>query len=153
MGQPYSYTNYDGGGEVEVGGFHPSIPERFRARYCNKAAEEYGNFKKLSLKDQVAQYSRILEELERDRIAKEEAAAAAKRAAEEAARVAREQKNAAINNLLDKYGYDSIEARILNEKIKQSARNAALTRAYGAETIAAEKPNKNFFQRLFGGRK
>ena len=132
LGKHYSRTEYDGGGEVEIGGFYPDIPWEFRTRYGSKAGEEYGVFKKLGTRDQIGKLSRILEELELERIAKEDAAAAAKRAAEEAARVAREQKDAAINKLLDQYGYDVPKPAEVppNEKI----------------TIK----KRNFFQRLFG---
>ena len=127
LGKHYSRTEYDGGGEVEIGGFYPDTPWEFRTRYGNNAKDEYAMFKKLNLREQIGKLSRILEELELDRIAKEDAAAAAKRAAEEAARVAREQKTAAIDKLLDQYGYDVPKP---------------------AEIPPAEK--RNFFQRLFG---
>jgi len=106
LGKHYEYTNLCGGCEETVGGWYPDQPQIFRTLYGEKAKEEYDKFKKLSFEDQLAQYSEMLEKFELDSIAKqkEKAMKAAEKA--KAAATAEEQKETALNNLLEKYGYE-----------------------------------------------
>ena len=112
LGKHYEYTNLCGGCEETVGGWYPDQPQIFRTLYGEKAKQEYDKFKKLSFEDQLAQYSEMLEKVELDNIAKqkEEAIEAAKKA--KAVATAEEQKETALNNLLEKYGYEEPAVKI-----------------------------------------
>ena len=105
-GKHYTLRGYDGGGETETGGWYPDQPQSFRTKYGKNAKEEYEKFKQLNLGDQIIQYCKMLEDFELERIAKEEAEIAAKKAEEEAARIAQKEKDDALNNLMHKYGYE-----------------------------------------------
>ena len=112
LGKQYEYTNLCGGCEETVGGWYPDQPQAFRILYGEKAKEEYNKFKKLSLEDKLVQYTEMLEKVELDNIAKqkEEAMKAAEKA--KAAATAEEQKETALNNLLEKYGYEEPAVKI-----------------------------------------
>lgn len=89
-----------------IGGFFPEEPHAFRKLYGNNAATEYKKFKTLNKYDQAAEFTRVLEQLEFNRIS-EEKAETAKKAAEEAAAIAKTtQQEAAVDNILSKYEND-----------------------------------------------
>ena len=130
-GKHYTLRGYDGGGETETGGWYPDQPQSFRTKYGKNAKEEYEKFKQLNLEDQITQYCKMLEDFELERIAKEEAEIAAKKAEEEAARLAQKEKDDALNNLMNKYGYE--EAKPAVEEL----------------SIENTETETNFFKRLF----
>ena len=119
LGKHYEYTGYCGGCEETVGGWYPDQPQIFRTLYGEKAKEEYNKFKELNIEDQLAQYSKMLEKVELDNIAKqkEEAIEAAKKA--KAAETAEEQKETALNNLIERYGYEENAVKINTSKDKK----------------------------------
>ena len=104
-----------------VGGFYPSIPLTFRNVYGANAEEAYAEFKKLSILDQAAEYSRMLEKIDFDKITKQEL--------EDAKRLAK--------LLKDKTGQERLEQKvdILIDKNKLE--------------MEAPKVKKGFFARFF----
>lgn len=105
-GRHYTITEYDGGGETTRGGYYPDQPRSFILKYGEKAKEEYEKFKQLDPFDQVIQYCKILDDFEIDRITQEETKIAAEKAKQEAEMAAQRAKEEALNNLIDKYGYE-----------------------------------------------
>lgn len=132
-GRHYTRMEYDGGGETTIGGYYPDQPRSFITKYGKKAKEEYEKFKQLSLEDQITQYCKMLEEFELERIAKEEAEIAAKKAKEEAARLAQKEKDDALHNLMGKYGYE--------EPVVEAPQSAV-----EKQTIEKTNPIKRFFK-------
>ena len=137
LGKHYSYTSYDGGGETTTGGWYPDQPRTFVEKYGDKAKEEYEKFKKLDTLHQAGEYSRILEERELKAIEAKRLEDEARLAEERAAKLAQEEKDAAVKSLLDEYGYEEVV-----EEVKEPI-------AAEAKAVKPKNLFKSFFERLF----
>ena len=104
-----------------VGGFYPDVPLIFRNVYGENAKEAYMSFKKLSILSQAAEYSRLLEKLDYEKVAKQELEDA------------------------------KILAQLLKEKSEQDRLEQKVNTLIDKNRLEIEEPKvkKGFFERVF----
>lgn len=110
------------------GGFFPDEPRTFMKLYGEKAKEKYADFKKLNIKDQAAEYSRMLETLEIRRMIAKEKEKSEKLIKEIEESDARKKISKAAEDLVEKYKYE--------EPV--------------ADTTVNNESNKSWWRRIFG---
>ena len=91
-----------------VGGFYPKEPFIFKDLYGKDAAIKYKEFKKLSEYDKAAEYSRMLEQRDAKRLVEEAKKKSEKQFAEEIEKIKQHEHENAINELLNKYEYETV---------------------------------------------
>ena len=114
LGKPYEVpSGFDGD---FAGGFNPNEPKIFRSIYGKDAAKKYSEFKKLSILEQAAELSRLLEKkciTDMVNKAKQESEDKFKAYKE---KLKKENLNAAINDLISKHELVIPEAGKTNKK-------------------------------------